>query len=398
MYNFALAFTICAIFYIAGEWVDKLTHAWVPSVFVTAILMLLGYWFVLPYNLITDSVLLPFGATLGLFLLLVHMGTVLSLKQLMMQWRTIVICLAGLVGMCTACWFLCPLFMDRTLMITGLPALTGGIVAATIMQQAAAKAGLVTAAVFAITIYCVQGFAGYPLTAVCLKTYGKQQLKLFRPGKITMSEADKHAVENANAAVGVSHAKTILPQLPAQFDTTVVKLGKLGFVAWLATLAGSATGISGAIWALVFGVIFCTIGFLDRDALNKANSYGICMFALMMFIFDGLKDCTQEMLLSIIGPMFILIIIGVVGMAIIAFIAARILHISFYLAFANGLTALYGFPPNIIITESTCDSLATSPEEKEFLMSRMFPSMLVGGFVTVTITSVVLAGTFASFL
>ena len=153
MYNFALAFTICAIFYIAGEWVDKLTHAWVPSVFVTAILMLLGYWFVLPYNLITDSVLLPFGATLGLFLLLVHMGTVLSLKQLMMQWRTIVICLAGLVGMCTACWFLCPLFMDRTLMITGLPALTGGIVAATIMQQAAAKAGLVTAAVFAITIY-----------------------------------------------------------------------------------------------------------------------------------------------------------------------------------------------------------------------------------------------------
>ena len=87
MYNFALAFTICAIFYIAGEWVDKLTHAWVPSVFVTAILMLLGYWFILPYNLITDSVLLPFGATLGLFLLLVHMGTVLSLKQLMMLRR-----------------------------------------------------------------------------------------------------------------------------------------------------------------------------------------------------------------------------------------------------------------------------------------------------------------------
>ena len=145
-------------------------------------------------------------------------------------------------------------------MITGLPALTGGIVAATIMQQAAAKAGLVTAAVFAITIYCVQGFAGYPLTAVCLKTYGKPTAEIV-PGRENHYEVklDKHAVENANAAVGVSHAKTILPQLPAQFDTTVVKLGKLGFVAWLATLAGSATGISGAIWALVFGVIFCTI-------------------------------------------------------------------------------------------------------------------------------------------
>lgn len=398
MYNFALAFTICAVFYFAGEWVDKITNAWVPSVFVTAILMLLGYWYILPYNLITDSVLLPFGATLGLYLLLVHMGTVLSLKQLMMQWRTIVICLAGLVGMCVACWFLCPLFMDRTLIITGLPALTGGIVAATIMQQAATKAGLITAAVFAITIYCVQGFAGYPLTAVCLKTYGKQQLKLFREGKVTMSEADKHAVQDAHSAVGISEEKTLLPKLPTKFDTTAVKLGKMGLVGWFATMAGAYTGISGAIWALLFGVLFCTIGFLDRDILNKSNSYGLCIFALMMFVFDGLKDCTQEMLASIIGPMFILIIIGVVGMAIVAFVAAKILRVSFYLAFANGLTALYGFPPNVIITESTCDSLAKTPEEKEFLMSRMFPSMLVGGFVTVTITSVVLAGTFASLL
>ena len=31
-------------------------------------------------------------------------------------------------------------------------------------------------------------------------------------------------------------------------------------------------------------------------------------------------------------------------------------------------------------------------------MSRLFPSMIVGGFVTVTITSVVLAGIFVKFL
>ena len=36
-----------------------------------------------------------------------------------------------------------------------------------------------------------------------------------------------------------------------------------------------------------------------------------------------------------------------------------------------------------------------SPEEKEFLMSKMFPPMIVGGFTTVTITSVVIAGIFA---
>ena len=39
--------------------------------------------------------------------------------------------------------------------------------------------------------------------------------------------------------------------------------------------------------------------------------------------------------------------------------------------------------------------LAKTPEEKDYLMSKMFPAMIVGGFVTVTITSVILAGIFA---
>ena len=154
--------------------------------------------------------------------------------------------------------------------------------------------------------------------------------------------------------------------------------------------------ISGAVWALVLGIIFTSIGFLDENSLNKANSYGIIMFALMMYIFDGLKDCTPQMLGSIIGPMVLLIIVGVLGMAILCFVISKVLKMSFALALATALTALYGFPPNAIITESTCSALAQTPEEKEFLMSKMFPPMIVGGFTTVTITSVIVAGIFAS--
>lgn len=33
------------------------------------------------------------------FLLITHIGTIISIKQLAEQWRTIVVCLAGLVGM-----------------------------------------------------------------------------------------------------------------------------------------------------------------------------------------------------------------------------------------------------------------------------------------------------------
>ena len=398
MYNFVLACVICAAAYIIGEVVSTVTKAWIPSVFVTAIVMLIGYWTVFPHELVSDSKLIPFGSTLGIYLLITHMGTVISLKQLKAQWKTIVVCLSGLAGMCVLAWFICPLFMDKTLVIAGLPPLTGGIIAATTMQTAAANAGLEVAAVFAITMYCVQGFAGYPITAVCLQVEGKRLLKEFRDG----GSVPVALAENPMAMVDEPDRKTLIPPVPKKFDSAVVTLIKLGIVAWFATLLGGVSfpfigKISGAIWALVLGVIFTTLGFLDRNSLNRANSYGIVMFALMMYVFDGLKDCTPEMLVSIIVPMLVLIVIGVLGMAVASFIIAKVLKMSFPLAFANGLTALYGFPCDAIITESTCKSLAQTDDEFNFLMSKMFPSMIVGGFVTVTITSVFIAGAFASF-
>lgn len=407
MYNFMLAFVICGIVYFIGEAVSNLTKAWVPSVFVTAAVMLVGYWTIFPTTLVSDSMLIPFGSTVGIYLLITHMGTVISVKQLVAQWKTIVVCLAGLAGMCALCLGILPGIIGRDFVIAGLPPLTGGIVAATTMMNAANEKGLTEAAVFAITMYCVQGFAGYPLTAVCLQLEGKKLLKGYRSGELKIKGATG-GVDAVNGKLedGTAKAakKKLLPPVPANWNSTVVMLMKLGFVGWLATQLGSIVipginmKISGAVYALILGIIFTTIGFLDENVLNKGNSYGIIMFALMMYVFDGLKDCTPDMLASIIGPMILLIVVGVAGMAILCFIVAKVLKMSFLLSFATALTALYGFPPNAVITEATCTALAQTPEEKEFLMSKMFPPMIVGGFTTVTITSVVIAGVFAGML
>ena len=407
MYNFMLAFVICGIVYFIGEAVSNLTKAWVPSVFVTAAVMLVGYWTIFPTTLVSDSMLIPFGSTVGIYLLITHMGTVISVKQLVAQWKTIVVCLAGLAGMCALCLGILPGIIGRDFVIAGLPPLTGGIVAATTMMNGANEKGLPEAAVFAITMYCVQGFAGYPLTAVCLQLEGKKLLKGYRSGELKIEgAADGVDAVNGKLEDGTAKAakKKLLPPVPANWNSTVVMLMKLGFVGWLATQLGSIVipvinmKISGAVYALILGIIFTTIGFLDENVLNKANSYGIIMFALMMYVFDGLKDCTPDMLASIIGPMILLIVVGVAGMAILCFIVAKVLKMSFLLSFATALTALYGFPPNAVITEATCTALAKTPEEKEFLMSKMFPPMIVGGFTTVTITSVVIAGVFAGML
>lgn len=345
LFNFASAFVLCALVFVIGEWVSIATKAWLPSVFVTACLMLLGYWTCFPKEIVKDAGLLPFGSTIGIFLLITHIGTIISIKQLAKQWRTIVVCLAGLVGMIGLGYAVGQMFMPRELVIAGLPPLTGGIVAATIMKVAAAKAGFAVASVFAITMYCVQGFAGYPLTAICLQFEGRRLLKKYRSGEVQLTPEQIKEMEGIGltAIADDSHVKKLLPKMPKLFNTSVFMLAKLGFVAWIATLLGQVTPVNGAIWALVFGIIATYIGFLETNTLSRANSYWIIMFALMMFVFDGLKDCTPDMLVSIIIPMVVLIVIGVIGMGITSFIIAKILRMSFFLAFANGLTALMVF-------------------------------------------------------
>lgn len=399
MYNFALAFVICAVAYLLGDAVSNLTKAWIPSVFVTAVLLLIGYWTFIPQEVVADSKLIPFGSTIGIYLLLVHMGTVISLKQLAAQWKTIVACLAGLAGMCALCMLAAQPIIGRDFVIAGLPPLTGGIIAATTMQEAAKAAGNDHAALFAIAMYCVQGFAGYPLTAICLQIHGKKMLKEYKGGAhehyAKMDEVNGKIVDEPVTK------KKLIPPLPDKWNGPVMILCKLALVAWLATQCGTISfwgfKLSGAVWALILGVIFTTLGFLDENSLTKANSYGIVMFALMMYVFDGLKTATPEMLGNIIVPMIVLIVFGVGGMAILVFIAAKLLKMDYTLALATALTALYGFPPNAIITENTCTALAEGDEDKKaFLMADMFAPMIVGGFTTVTITSVIIAGIFAN--
>lgn len=119
---------------------------------------------------------------------------------------------------------------------------------------------------------------------------------------------------------------------------------------------------------------------------------------LLLYIFDGLKNATPSMMLEILYPLIGCIIIGVAGMYIFSFIIGKLLKVSKEMAFAVSLTALYGFPADYIITVEVINSLTKDEEEREVLTSHMLPPMLVAGFITVTIVSVILAGIFVGFL
>ena len=403
------ALLILCVVYAIGEFIGTYSKAWVPSVFVVACLFLLGYWTFFPKDIVALGGLgAPLGGIIAIMLCIIHMGTAISLKELGAQWKVIVVTLFGLIGMIVFCLILSWVgVVDFNYIISGLPPLTGGIVAATMMQSAAEKMGLHRAAILAICMYCVQGFAGYPLTAVMLKKEGRRLLQGYRDGSIKAElpvSAEAAALKD-EIDKNAKPRKTIIPMIPDKYYSVTLSLATMCVVATLSIMVSKWTrsfmgiyAINPAVLALVFGIIATELGFLRPNILRENGCFNFLMFALMIFIFSGLRDASPALVQEIIGPMAIIIIVGVIGMVIFSVLASKFVKMSPYMAIATSLTALYGFPPNYVLTDEACKALAKTPEEKSFLMDHMLPQMIVGGFVTVTITSVIIASLFIPML
>lgn len=392
------ALVIVVFILLVGDLVAVRTKAWIPSMFISAVLFLIGYWTFFPKEIVALAGVPSAVAVMMMYLLITNMGTLLSLKELKNQWKTIVIALSGILGIIAILLSVGSFVLGFQTMVVAIPPLVGGVVSALIMSEGAKEAGLASLSVFAIVIYVMQGFAGYPLTSLVLKKEGKRLLKQYREGGLSAANAEVAAAVETAQPVELK----LFKNLPEKYNTDFFKFFRLSVVAFLAyqvsTLLAPVVSVSPFVLCLLFGVIATSVGFLEKHALQKANGFGIAILVLMLFIFDGLKQATPSMLLEIIVPLVGTIILGVVGMYIFSFIAGKILKVSKEMAFAVSLTALYGFPADYIITNEVINSLTDDEKEREVLTGHMLPPMLVGGFVTVTIVSVILAGIFVGLL
>lgn len=389
-----LSFFLVMLAMAIGDLASMKTKAFLPSVFVTALVFLLGFWYFFPADIISVATLGQPVAGLVMYLLIVHMGTLMNIKELVAQWKTVVISLFGVIGIIVFLMTIGSLVLGRETALVGAPPLTGGIVAAILMKNAAEAIGKTDLAVIAILVYVVQGFVGYPLTAILLKKEGNRLLNNYRQGIVENIIKDS---QNEKKERG----------LDKKYDTVYITLLRLAFVAWLADISTkfintqifhNPKALSPLVTCLIFGVIAAELGIVNRQPLNKANSFGWSMTCLMAFIFEGLNKATPEMLLKVAGPLIGIIIIGVAGLLVFAFLAGKILKESKYMSLPIAMNALYGFPPNFILTTEAIKSITEDENEIEYLTDIMMPKMLIGGFTSVTIVSVIVGGIFTAFL
>ncbi|MGL5176032.1 MAG: hypothetical protein ACRC7F_06715 [Cetobacterium sp.] len=383
---------ICVLGALAiGEIVSIKSKAIIPSVFITAIIFLIGYWTIFPANILEIAGFVnPIIITSMLFLV-THLGTMLSLKELTRQWRSFTIALFGIVGICFGTLALGKMFFEWEMLVIATPPLTGGVVASIIMSEAATAKGLPELAVLAVVMYVMQGFVGYPLTAIVLRLEGKSLLEKFRSGELANIEKIEENEENI---------KRLIPSLPKEYQTTYIVLLKLALLVAGAIFFTESINevVSRYVICLFVGVIGAESGFIERKPLNVSGSFGFYMTGLMAFIFGGLAKATPEMLQKLLVPFVGIIGFGVIGMMVFSFVIGKILKESVPMSCAISLNALYGFPANYALTTEAAKSLGETEEEKQFLIDSMLPKMLVGGFTSVTIVSVVIAGIFVKLL
>jgi len=381
------AFLIIAIVFAIGDYVACKTKAICSMIFVSGLIFLVGFWFFLPETLFADSQLVQVGV-LSIPVLLVYMGTLMKLRDLKEEWKTVLIAFSAVVAVGVAMLFGASPLIGKQFAVAGAGPISGGVVATFMVNEIATELGLDKVAVFATLLLVLQTFVGLPVASICLSREAKLLHSQFQAGTL---EDVGSGVKKADPEVPTWR---IFPAMPKHLQTPFILLMKTIFVGWLAFQAAALTGgaVNKYILCLVFGIIFYETGFLEHKIMDKANGTGFLLFPLMIIIFLNLPKATPDMVLELIVPIVTAFAISLAGIAVFTFVVGKICRYSWGLSLAIGVTCLFGFPGTFIVSQEVCQAVAETEEEKDFLLSRILPKMLVAGFTTVTIASVVLAG------
>lgn len=385
-----LSLSFVLIVYSIGDFISHKTKSMVSMMFAASVLFLIGFWLGVPATLFEDAQLTGLGSLL-IGLLITHMGTLLNMEDLKSQWKTVIIALSAVVGIGIFLFVVGTPIIGREYAIASAPPISGGVVAAIIMGEVAATKGFDNIVVFATLLVVVQGFFGYPIASYFLNKEAKLILKR-KKGNLSKLNT------NTDKANGQAlPKKKLIPALPKELQTDFVLLAKTSLTALLSFKLAELTNniIHPYVMCLLIGIIACELGFLEKNILTQANSMGLAMVGLMAVIFSSLSKATPEMLVSLLFPIVASLTLGTIGIIIFSVIVGKILKISPAMSIAIGSTALFGFPGTYILSNEVANANATNEEEKELILGEILPKMLVAGFITVTIASVVLAGVMA---
>lgn len=377
------SFMIVLIVFALGDIVGKITKGKLSGMMVVMLLFLVGFLTKLIPADIIDQGGLTALSKLAIAIVLFNMGTTLNVKQLIEQWRTVLMAALCMLASCLVMLLVSPIIGFDTVLV-GMPVINGAAMATSLMASAAAEKGLATAAALCAVIYSVQKFVGAPIASAMGIRYGKKLLKAYRenPTQFQKQETGKGA-----------SAKVFFADKHKEWYSANVMMALVAAGSWVAHILGDLTPINYSIWALLLGVVCVASGLVPTKPLQKSNSYGLMMIAVFGSIIPSLAKVSLSDLGTMAFQTIVLFAAALIGVALVGWVLPTWKLVGDKdLAVGIGVEQFLGFPSNVVICREVGDAVGETPEEKAFIEDTLNVPYVVGGITVITVLSTMLAG------
>lgn len=377
------SFMIVLIVFALGDIVGKITKGKLSGMMVVMLLFLVGFLTKLIPADIIDQGGLTALSKLAIAMVLFNMGTTLNVKQLIEEWRTVLMAALCMLASCLVMLLVSPIIGFDTVLV-GMPVINGAAMATSLMASAAAEKGLATAAALCAVIYSVQKFVGAPIVSAMGIRYGKKLLKAYRENPAQFKKQ-----ETGNGA----SAKVSFANKHKEWYSANVMMALVAAGSWVAHILGDLTPINYSIWALLLGVVCAASGLVPTKPLQKSNSYGLMMVAVFGSIIPSLAKVSLSDLGTMAFQTIVLFIAALIGVALVGWVLPTWKLVGDKdLAVGIGVEQFLGFPSNVVICREVGDAVGETPEEKAFIEDTLNVPYVVGGITVITVLSTMLAG------
>lgn len=387
--NSLFYFFIIMIVFAVGDFIGIITKAKISSVFVVMAVFLGAFMLgVFPADIVERAGLTQI-ASMSAAILIFHMGTMINLKQLIAEWKTVVTATASMIVVMLACLLLIPI-IGKDNAIVAIPVLNGGIISTQIMSNAATDANLIIPAAFAAILYAVKKFAGaYPASYAGVKE-AEIALDAYRN--------DRKSVKNVEESVK-KETKGFATKYSKYFTDFTCLMIAVCF-AWISVSLGKTfTAINYSLWALLFGAVFGYLDIVPSRILEKGKASGIFSMLVYVTIIPSLSRVTLDDLASLGLQIAITLVVTIAALYLVfSVLPGWKLLKSKHLAFGVSLCQYLGFPATFLVSHEIAKAVTDDPQEQQVVLDRIMPSYVVAGMTTVTTLSIIVAGIFVVFI
>ncbi|WP_199690143.1 MULTISPECIES: hypothetical protein [Clostridia] len=256
------------------------------------------------------------------------------------------------------------------------------IIALIITSEELAAIGKSSLVVIPALVVAFQGVLGMPLALNFMRKYALKLQKQMDANSFVPMDAGMMYPQGASKTDKINPLKQSL----------TLKLFYVFVGAAIGVALGEVTPIHYSLWCLAIGIIGLKLGLLESKSLEQANSFSITMVAIIFVVIGTMAGVTPQEVVQNLPSILIILILGTFAISLGGYVMSKLVKWDPLKGMPVALTALFGFPADYILCEEVSRSIARNKQEEKIIFNELLAPMLIGGFTTVTIASVILAG------